>query len=307
MRWLLKAATHNVLSYLPRGETLNYVLQSRVTNTLPLSNDGFRRKAARAVQHRRAYGEHDPGPEFASAQLYEFGAGWDLIVPLTLHALGARRQTLVDIRPNVRLELVDDTLAKLAANRDWLAAEAGVPVEAVDTGPVRDLADLRTRFGITYLAPADARSTGLPTGSVDLVSSTDTFEHIPPQEIAAILRECARLLTPRGILSCRIDLEDHYARVDPRLSRYNFLRYSDRAWRLLSPPLHSQNRLRASDYRRLFADAGFELVEEQVSRPSEDDLEALRAIPLAPRFRDGYSLEDLGTRGLVLVARRRTG
>src|SRR6476619_3422483 len=89
-------------------------------------------------------------------------------------------------------------------------------------GPISRLEGLEERFGIRYLAPCDARGTGLPAESIDFVSSTDTCEHIPGTELAEIFRECHRLLRPGGAFSCRIDLQDHYAYFDRSLSKYNF-------------------------------------------------------------------------------------
>jgi SAM-dependent methyltransferase len=168
---------------------------------------------------------------------------------------------------------------------------------------VGSAAELETRFGIAYLAPRDARATALPAESVDFVSSTDTCEHIPEPDLARIFAECRRLLRPGGAFSCRVDLQDHYSYFDPSLSRYHFLRFSDRAWTLVNSPLHYQNRLRAPDYLRLVREAGLEVVSETPSGPGADGLNELRGLPLAPRFR-GYPLEELGVGTLSFVARR---
>jgi SAM-dependent methyltransferase len=202
---------------------------------------------------------------------------------VTLATLGIRRQILVDIRANVRLELVNDTLRRF------------------DQRPLAGLEELEPRLGIRYLAPRDARATGLPDASVDLVSSTFTLEHIPAPDIAAILAESARLLRPGGLVSCSIDMKDHYSYFDDRLGPYHFLGVGDRAWRLVNPPLHHQNRLRLPDYRRLFADAGLRIVREDVKRPTADELRGLERINLAPRFRR-YSLDDLAALELRVVA-----
>ena len=302
MRWLAEAAAQNMVSYLPGGERVYYALQ-RLTKSLPVSDETFRQKLGRALDHVRAFAEHGPARGLSESALYEFGAGWDLIVPLALHALRADSQTLVDIRPNIRLELVNDTLRKLERHRDWFEQQAGREVR-MDARPLASFDELERRFGIAYLAPADARDTRLPSASFDLISSTDTLEHIPPADIELILRECRRLLRPDGIMSCRIDLEDHYRHADPSISRYNFLKFSDRAWSVLNPPLHYLNRLRYPEYLQLFRDTGFEVVSERLSRPTESDLEALRSLTPAARFR-GYSLEELAVRALAIVARPR--
>ena len=302
MRWVLKALTQQALSRIPHGERLNYVLQRRVLGSLPASDQAFRRKVSRAFRHFEAFAELGPQRPVHEAVFYEFGAGWDLAVQLAYWALGVEGQTVVDIRPILRIELVNDTIAKFERLRGELEGEADHGLRSPGPPSLRGLDDLRERFGIVYLAPRDARDTGLPSGSLDFVSSTDTAEHIPENDLLRILVECRRLLKPDGLLSYRADLEDHYSRIDRAVSRYNFLRYSDRAWSIFNPSLHYQSRLRYPDYVRLTRAAGFEIVREQVSRPSDRDLTLLRELSLADRFR-AYSPEELGVRGVTIVAR----
>jgi SAM-dependent methyltransferase len=302
MRWLAKAAVQRGLGMLPAGERLNYLFQRHVAHSLPAGESVFRRKFSRAVQHLGEYERHGPGTPRSGAVFYEFGAGWDLAIPLSYACLGVGRQVLVDIRPSARVELVNESLAVLGGLFGELEAEAGRELLPLG-GPVDSLAELEERLGIAYLAPRDARETGLPGESVDFVSSTDTCEHIPEPDLARIFRECHRLLRPSGAFSCRIDLQDHYAYFDRSLSRYNFLRYSDGVWQLVNSPLHFQNRTRARDYLRLVREAGFEVVSETPSGPSEQGLTELRALPLAPRFSNGYTLDELGVTVLSFVAR----
>jgi SAM-dependent methyltransferase len=286
MRWIAKALVQGGLSHVPHGDALNYVLQRRVSRSLPVPDGIFRMHEEEARAHFEALRRHAPALDPGAAVAYEFGAGWDLVGPLTLATLGVGRQILVDIRANVRLELVNDTLRRLSQR----------PLESVD--------ELGPRAGIRYLAPCDARATGLPDASVDMVSSTFTLEHIPEPDIAAILAESARLLRPGGLVSCAIDMKDHYSYFDGRLGPYHFLGVSDRAWRLVNPPLHHQNRLRLPDYRRLFAAAGLTIVDEDVKRPTEDQRRGLERTTPAPRFRR-HSIDDLGALELRVVARRR--
>jgi hypothetical protein len=302
MRWLAKAALQRGLGAVPHGERLNYVFQRRVLHSLPAGDAALRRKFARAVQHLGVYQEHGPKVPPAEACFYEFGAGWDLAIPLAYAMLGVGRQVLVDIRPSARLELVNDSLTSFERLRAELEDEAGRELRLLGE-PLQSLGELESRFGIHYLAPCDARDTGLQEGSIEFASSTDTCEHIPAIELAAIFSETRRLLCPGGAFSCRIDLQDHYAYFDQSLSRYNFLRFSDRAWSLVNSPLHHQNRLRSPDYLRLVREAGLELVVERPSGPSEEGLKELHALPLAERFR-GYTPEELGVTVLSFVAQR---
>jgi len=287
MRWVAKAALQRGLGLVPQGERLNYLFQRHVARSLPGGEPVVRRKLARARQHLEAFGR-----PVENAVFYEFGAGWDLAIPLSYAALGVGRQVVVDIRPSARVELVNETIALLEREVGSLG------------GPVSSLAELEERFGIAYLAPRDARATGLDAESIDFITSTDVCEHIPEDDLARIFRECKRLLRPGGAISCRIDLQDHYAYFDPSLSRYHFLRFSDRAWGLVNSPLHFQNRLREPDYRRLVEAAGLDVVSWTPSGPSAEGLAELEAMELAPRFRNGYTPEQLGVTVLSFVARR---
>lgn len=301
MKWLVKASAQKLLSAVPHGDDANFFLQYRVTKTLPQRDPAFRRKVLRAARHFRAFIEHTDRTA-GDAVFYEFGTGWDLAVPLAFRALGAGRQHLADIRPNVRLELVNDSIARLERLRPELVEEVALPLESLGASGLGSLAELEPRFGIAYHAPMDARDTGLPAGSVDFISSTNVLEHVPELDVGPILAECRRLLASSGVLSCRIDLKDHYSYFDRSISAYNFLKFDNGRWRLANSSLQYQNRLRASDYRRLLAETGFEIVADEPLEPTSADLELLAALPLAPRYR-GRELEDLGVKALAIVAR----
>src|SRR5437773_9627461 len=150
MRWIAKAALRRGLGLLPQGERLNYLFQRHVARSLPGGEPVVRRKLARARQHLEVFGR--PAED---AVFYEFGAGWDLAIPLSYAALGVGRQVLVDIRPSMRVELVNDSLAAFDRLWDELEAEAGRGLRRLD-GPIGSAGELEERFGISYLAPRDA-------------------------------------------------------------------------------------------------------------------------------------------------------
>jgi len=296
MRWIAKALLQKGLSALPGPERANYVFQHYVSRSLPVGEDIFRRRFRRAEEHLRAYEKHGSGMPVGEAVFYEFGAGWDLTLPLAFWSLGVERQILVDLRSNVRLPLVGRGLARLRR----LARE---DPRLRDPGPasVGSLDELADRFGIRYLAPCDARRTGLPASSVDFVSSTNTLEHVPADDLVPLLAECRRLLRVEGILSARIDLSDHFSRFDDSISPYNFLHYSDRGWRLFNSTLLYQSRLRRPDYERAFVGAGFAVVVAKSRTPRDADV-MLASVRPATRF-GGYVLDDLAALKLWVVAR----
>ena len=301
MNWKYKALLHLALSRLPLSVRINYFFQRFVTRNLPISGTTFARRVAIAKKHidfAQQYYSRPPG----EATFYEYGAGWDMVVPLAFYALGVDRQIAVDIRHMVKPQLVNDTIAKYHQTALDLAV-LRTPDKYLEGGSPHCRALLKDYYGIDYRAPCDARCTGLRTGSVDCITSTDVLEHVPLPDIQAILRECSRLLRAGGVMSCRIDYTDHYAHFDKRISGYNFLQYSDKAWALFNPPLHYQNRLRHRDYLDLLRAAGFAVVEEQCREGTEADLQTLERLPLDRRF-GAYSLSDLAIRNALIVVRK---
>ncbi len=294
-----------MLSYAPRGRELNHYVQKHVSRRLPRSEQDFDRHALTGgVRHLEALDRVRPGIDRSALHCYEFGAGWDLIGAICMWALGVDRQTVVDINPNLGLDLVNDTIHRFATDADRLERLLGARLRRPDDSPMADVTELATRFGITYLAPQDARAMPLADASVDFITNTFTLEHIPPDDIDAILREARRLMAPGAIISSQIDMQDHYHYVQSTVSVYNYLRYTRWRWRWLNSPLHWQNRLRHSQYVQLFERAGFELVSDDPATPTSQDLAELREIEIAPAFAR-FSIIDLGTKHTHVVARPR--
>lgn len=291
--WRLKAALQKTLSKIPGGQRANYAMQ-RATGGLPIPEA----KLVETVQHARRHiaiaREHLDG-DLADSRFFEFGAGWDLHIPVVMYVLGAGRQHVVDLQRLARPDLVLDTSARIGG----LGLDGATRSPMIESGASLD--ERLQAMDIRYRAPADARATGLQEGAVDIVTSTNTLEHVPAEDIRRILREMRRILRPGGILSARIDYQDHYSYFDGRVSVYNFLRYSERRWRWFNNDLHFQNRLRHARYLELVRDAGFELLAVDPFHASPADLAELRSIPLAPEFR-GEREGDLAIRGSWIVA-----
>ena len=218
----------------------------------------------------------------------EFGAGSDLLAALLLSAAGATEVLAFDLQPLARVDRINHIIRQL---RGKVAGE---------WREIRNLNELESTYRIRYAAPGDARKTGLPDGSVDFFYSTSVMEHIPEPDLNAILRECKRIGSPDALMSFSIGYWDHYSRADRSITRMNFFRYSDTLWSLYNPPRHYQNRLRHSDFERLFGELGLTAITNE--RVLGEDRE-LKDVPLAERFRR-YSPEDLLTVGGRFLLKR---
>jgi len=296
MDWRLKCAAHWLFS-LPVLGRFYYAFKRHVARTVFRSPREIEQDLAMARRHFEHLCRYvKTAPE--QARCMEFGAGRDLINNLCLWCLGLERQLAVDLFDILQPELVNAAIKSLRGG-----SQAGLKRLPMSTplkpGDIRR--ELRRMYGIDFRAPFDARATGLAAGSLDFICSTNTLEHVPPQEIMAILKECRRVLAPGGALSFKIDYADHYSYADPAITAYNFLRYRPGAWRVFNPPLHYQSRLRHTDYAALFAASGFEVLSDEAFIAPGAETQLL-AQPLAALNLDRPPEELLPTSGWFVLA-----
>jgi hypothetical protein len=229
MKWQQKALAFKFMEHIPLGHRMHYLIQRHVTKTLPRSRKKIASYSTNVVRHKDNILKHHG--DLADEILFEFGAGWDLCSNIAMYCFGVDRQIVLDLQRLARPHLINHVIACYRGQPiEGMLREPGPPVGADLEG------DLRRNFGIDYGAPRDAAATGLPDGSLDLVISTNTLEHIPREAIARILRECHRICHPASTLSMKIDYADHYAYADPSINIYNFLKYDEDEWSRYNPP-----------------------------------------------------------------------
>jgi hypothetical protein len=303
--WYLKAAVQGALSRLPNPQRYNRWFQKRVTKSLELTEPYFASKFEQCRRHLEIYQKHVGMTEARPLVALELGTGWFPIIPIGLGLGGAGTVYSVDQQSLLTHETVRATLAMYAkvlqygAVPGW-SAEARQRVERVLAMDQRASAgDLLAHLGIVTLV-TDARQLGLQTASVDLVCSNNTLEHIPGPVILDLFKEFQRVLSERGIMNHHIDMADHYANFDKRITVYNFLKFPEPVWRLFNNDLQYQNRLRLPDFRQLHLQAGFEVIEER----NQSRVDELRAVRLAAQFHN-YDLQELAVYDTWLTSRPR--
>lgn len=298
MRWLAKAAVQKAIGILPGASHIYYLVQRRVVQTLPINDKQWWEQAHIAFLHLSALRKH-VGARLPDYSLFEFGAGYDLTIPLILAAAGVGKQMVVDRVPNMRLGLVQNNLERMARLSPVLRSEFEfeyTPRFLASASRKVSLGTLR-EMGIDYEV-RDIRRTGFPDGAFDFISNTSTLEHIPSADLSLLLSECRRVLRTGGCISSLVNLADNFAQADSSITQYNYLRYSNRCWALLNPSIFYQNRLRAPDYIRLLRDSGFAIV--SVTAESGLPSEALERLPVHPEF-GAYSNEELSVTSLHVV------
>jgi SAM-dependent methyltransferase len=119
----------------------------------------------------------------------------------------------------------------------------------------------------------------------DVIWSYTAFEHL--RYPAVTVAECFRVLRPGGRMVALIDLGDHsfYGTQTPQPLRvFHCLQYSERLWNLMRWNRSSYvNRLRKSEWKKLFDEAGFVLLKEE-SQASEEIRRALPTLPYLQRY-----------------------
>lgn len=261
MNWRLKAVVGSVLSMVPWGGEAHNWLQRCVTKSLPLPDQDFGYRIKIALQHLSAMRRFIPDRQYSELHHFEFGAGWELAMPLVYASAGIGRQTLYDLHRLVRLDLVFDAARRLNLMNEELRASVPGFSGSLEIEPHCELEAVLAGIGVQYFAPADATLTGLESNSVDVVTSSLVLEHVPQASISRIYREMYRILRPGGIMSHSIDMSDHYSHSDKTVSPWNFLTLTERQWRFANPSFLFQNRLRSSEHQQLILDAGFSIVE----------------------------------------------
>lgn len=295
--WVLKATVQGAISPLPGGDRLNHLLQKRVTGNVVLTEERFEHKLAQCRRHLHSF-QASRGAARVPALALELGTGWYPIVPLGLLLAGVERVVTIDVSPLLDLERTREVLelyaAKLRSGKLQTlvpgidAARAQAVIAAAGDRSARDAGELLGPLGVRVLV-GDARASGLPAHSVELFVSNNTLEHIAPEVLRELMIEFARLAAEGAVMDHFVDMSDHYAHFDGSITEFNYLRYSDRAWRVFNNRLQHQNRLRICDYRRIIEEAGFELIAEEGERGAAEELGAIK---LARPFQR-YAVEDL--------------
>lgn len=304
-KWRQKAIVQKAISYLPFPHRLNFLFQKYVTRGVDLSDEYFTDRLGHASAHIAAFDRHARGRAIGTA--LELGTGWYPVVPIALFLRGARSLHTVDIHAHCSRGNILAALRMFRVYQDTGRLRRFVDVRAerwtelcrlVAEMEALTKAQLLERLGIRAWI-ADARRLPLDTGSVDLITSNNTFEHIDPPVLRAILAEFGRIAAKGAVMSHFIDMSDHFAHFDRSITVYNYLQYSRRQWARIDNRIQPQNRLRITDYRALYAEAGIALTEE-IRR--EGRLEELATLKVHPEFA-AIPASDLAVSHCLVVSR----
>ena len=229
----------------------------------------------------------------------EVGSGWHLTIPLLFYVMGCNKQLLVDINRNAREDLVFP-VANLLSHCKFTGER---PIRKLPDTSHHDLESYLSQVGIEYLAPTKGKLP-VPDESVSVITMTSVLEYISRSKIRELFEDVKRALKPGGYFLAWIDMIDQFNFFDHTISRFNFLRYSEKTWkRWYCNKFQTINRMRPSDYQDLFEGLPFRTMAWEIERPSRFDFKELGRIKVSPDFA-GYSSEDLASRSLFFAMKR---
>ena len=305
MKWKMKAHTLAVLSRVPGGKRLYHSAQRWAgSNQLP-ADEGLSR-SLEIVELIREAGKDPSGGTYL-----EIGTGWHPFLPFLLHLVGAERIITVDVNPWLSEAYAFETARAIGTQLGRVAHQLGLDPERIESryraaiSNGNSLAELLGGFGVEYRCPADARTTGLPDGSVDFVCSSNVLEHISPDVLSDIHGESRRVLKTGGLAVHRFNPQDHYCRGDRSITGVNFLQYSPREWYWYGGSgLSYHNRLRCVEHRSLLGRAGFEIAVDRVrvDKRAQALIES-KTIPIHEDFQR-FTPSELAADYMWLVGRR---
>lgn len=293
--WLIKAGIQRGISLLPHSHRWNELFQRYVTRSITLDRLGFESRLSHCTTHLRHYAELRPRRPVPAVAV-EIGTGWHPVVAIGLFLCGVEAVWTYDITPLLAPDRVErvlaffDRYARSGELNQHLPAALPERVERLRRlrSAHSDPAEILVGLGVQAVV-GDARSTGLPDGTVDLILSTAVLEYIALPALIELFGELRRIASPDAAMSHYVDLSDQYSHFDRRITAFNFLRYPTRYWQRLDNALIPQNRLRISDYRSAIEQGGWVVRKESAVRA---DAAQLTEIRVAPEFRI-YRLADL--------------
>lgn len=304
--WVLKALIQKTISFLPYNHSVNFLFQKYVTKGVRLSDELFEDKLIHCKNHLHYFSTY---ATTGAGSSLEIGTGWYPIVPIGLYLFGFDEVVSVDISDLLTTESVHQTIERYETY--LTSGKLNQYLDKIDMARFAKLKellnsnepahDLLKKINIRVII-GDARKIDRPAESFDLVNSNNTFEHIYPAILIDIVKEFKRLLKPAGIMSHQIDMSDHFAHLDKGITIYNFLKYSDKQWSLIDNTIQPQNRLRVTDFRKIFSDLDLKIVYEQNRDGYIDQIRALRP-SLDAKYKD-YTDADLAVSHSLFILKK---
>ena len=304
MNWKQKSKLYRALS-LPGGEGIYRFAQKHFTRSLIPNVGRVESKARVALRYWQSVQRLGIEEQTKAGMHLDFGAGWHPTIPFVFHALGVRKQRLLDLVPVMDAKLLSNGLAILKSIGPGMLQSAGLspvvdvpfPAERGTVGAILGAA------GMSYDAPYGGLLSTLEKQAA-FVTSTQVLLHIPEPILAGCFRDIHHALQPGGVFMATVHLYPLYGGLtENSREAFEHLIYSPEEWEKFGSQIMYYQRLKASDYRRLLEVAGFKIVEWEVTDGSVADLAMVNILPVHECF-SNYPRPELAARHVYFAAQK---
>jgi hypothetical protein len=219
----------------------------------------------------------------------EIGTGWVPTIPIIHSLCGVERFYATDVVRYMDEHTFNLAKQNVLLHADLIEHELGLSQHPFKTSitNAKLIRDLR----LEYLAPF--KWNDLTTGRIDYIISRAVLEHVGASRIPDLLSCVSRALKRGGLMANIIDNSDHFQHSDRSISRLNFLKFSATTWSVICALSGQQNRLRHSDYQRIFRSSGLKIIYEE-RHVDQDALIILDKLSIDTTF-SRYDHEDLAS------------
>ena len=277
MKWYIKALIQNIISILPHSFSIKvyYIIQKKFGRLKTVDYLAVTRlMAGLSIWEKIIKLNINPSEKI----FYELGSGKVPILPIALWLMGAKKIISIDkdlyFSKDLFFQFIDylkynqENLSYILNNRlinERLKKLVQYPFYKNDD--IR--ATLKENFNIEFLSIENKNQQKINSESIDFYISYSVLEHVNKKIINKILSDSKKILKKTGLQIHFIDYSDHYAQTDKKISRLNFLKFSDWFWNIFSSNYFMYvNRLRHDDFLEIFKMNDLDVLDEEVFRDS---------------------------------------
>jgi hypothetical protein len=297
VRWYIKAIVQKTIGVLPFGTQLNYFFQKNITKRVILNDWFFDDIITHYIRFKKLLNENTTINNFDEITFLELGTGWHPIMPLLFSLENAKEVSTADLNFHVRKEnalrlisffenrkkqnfFIENNI--IINEKRWQQLlKVKSELQQSSSPSLLKLNDLFSKMYIKFYV-GDAAKLNFDNKNFDVCFSVNTLEHIYQPMLQDILSNYVQHTKATAYHLHVIDMNDHFSHIDASISKYNYLQYSKEQWKIIDNNLQPQNRLRITDFEKIWQQINLNVICE-MAMPAE--LDSFNTIILHPDFK----------------------
>jgi hypothetical protein len=297
VRWYIKAIIQKAIGVLPFATQLNYFFQKNITKRVVLNDWFFDDIITHYLQFKKLLIEHTAIKNYDETTFLELGTGWHPIMPLLFSLENAKEVCSADLNFHVRKENVlrlisffekrkvtnffNENNIIINEERWQQLLKIKYELQKLSAPSFIKWNELFDSLNIKFYE-GDAAQLNFDNKKFDICFSVNTLEHIYQPMLQNILSNYVKHTNDKAYHLHVIDMNDHFSHMDTTITKYNYLQFSKEQWKIIDNNLQPQNRLRITDFEKIWEQINLQLIFEK-AMPAE--LDSFNKIVLHPDFK----------------------